>query len=117
MNNPYSGENLAIGLVAVAHPTVFFKVSAAKLACVAHLNPHAQEEVRDFFRKLQHIIPFETDKPDHLLCFKNEIDLEFLHHLSLFKTGFVQFSSLDFVDSCLDEGMFNIYFKRYIGMD
>jgi hypothetical protein len=115
VNNVHSGECLALGLVAVAHPRVYFKLSPRKLALALQLNPCCSESLYRELQQLQCFIPLEQPNTEELLSFENQLDLEFLYQLSLFRKEYLRFSSLKFTVESIDVALFESYFTRYVG--
>jgi hypothetical protein len=116
VNNPLSGENIALGLILLSNQEVYFKLSAKKIAFAQKLNPSSAQLLSFSLTQLQQFISKDVaNDSNNLIKCDKVIDSQYLNRLSVYNNGIVQFSKPSFLKASVDATLFEEYFQKIIG--
>lgn len=105
-----SGENLAGGLLAVSGDKIWFKISDLKLDIAQMLcgKPYKTE--------LQQIIQLIQNQINHPTEITPQVfSVEYISYLNRYSKGALQFSAPKPVGMPIDEAVFEMLYKQFIG--
>jgi len=105
-----SGENLAGGLLAISEDKVWFKTSDLKLEIAQMLcgKPY-KTELEQIIQLIQNHINNPTETTPQVFSF------EYLSYLNRYSKGVLQFSTPKPVGMPIDEVIFEMLYKQFIG--
>ncbi len=119
VNNQWSNENIAVGLLAVSSEKIFFKVSDHKINFVKNLNPEPFKLLKFSLDQLKIFNQLEETKlrEQHQLLILKEnhpINHSFVEQLHHYNSGILQFSSPEKINKIFNHEIFDDYFKKII---
>lgn len=115
VSNNLSGENIAIGLLAVSEDQAFFEISKRKLDLVKRLNSNAGKLIDFSVAQLNKLFKEDIKKSGQHKLLQNKIlSIDYLNRLSLYNNGVLQFSNPQSFNLVFEESDFNEFFKKFI---
>lgn len=118
VSNNLSGENIAIGLLAVSDKKRFLKISKSKLKLIKSLNADASKLIEFSLNQLNKIFDDDLKNFDQQkLINQNILSVEYLNRLASYNNGLVQFSSPQTFNMIFEEADFDNFFQKYISIE
>ena len=118
VSNNLSGENIAIGLLAVSDKKRFLKISKSKLKLIKSLNADASKLIEFSLNQLNKIFEDDLKNSDQQkLINQNILSIEYLNRLANYNNGIVQFSSPQTFNMIFEEDDFENFFQKYISIE
>lgn len=114
VNNPYSKENIAIGLIVISGKNVFHEFSQNKISFVSKINPENFVLFDYTLKKIDDFIKNELRFGKLLFDNESEISNNYLNRLSIYNNGLIQFDKPVSINIDFDEISFKKFFDRYI---
>lgn len=115
VSNHLSGENIAIGLIAVNQENSFFRISQRKVSLVKRLNPEVGKLLDFSISQLNKLFKEDITKTLQSKLLLNKIlSLDYINRLSVYNNGVLQFSSPQSYNILFKESNFNEFFKKFI---
>lgn len=118
VNNPASGENISLGLVAISSNRIFFKISYQKLQLAKKLNPKNAKLLDFSINQLSSYISHDLEpESNNKTEFKSQLNSSVLDRLARYNNGLLQFSSPSAINSEINDADFYNIFDQFIGHD
>ncbi|MDP1747712.1 MAG: hypothetical protein Q8L90_19210 [Bacteroidota bacterium] len=118
VSNNLSGENIAIGMLAVSEEQAFFKISKRKIDLVKRLNADAGKLIEFSVAQLNKVFSEDIKKSgQHKLLHTKILSLDYLNRLSVYNNGVLQFSNPQSFNVVFEEKDFEGFFKKFISDD
>ena len=93
--DPY-GTPIPIGFLALSQPQVYFKIMPEKLHLIYAHYPYLRLELEQALKHLCTSISGSSQAQEHAILFENHGDIDLLYLVASYRSGALQFSSLQF---------------------
>lgn len=116
VNNSFSNESIALGLLAVNNGEIHFQVSKQKTGLVKKLNSKNYKLLEFSLKQFTDFIEREiSNEPEFLIKSEKKINLNFINKLSKYNNGILQFSKPETINSEISADTFLEYYHSIIG--
>lgn len=116
VNNPLSNETIALGLLVVSNGEVHFQISDQKLDLAKKLNSRNYNLLDFTLKQFKDFVDRDSaDESSFLIKSRKQINPEFIHRLSTYNNGILQFSKPELLHIVISPSLFKEYFSRFIG--
>ena len=119
VNNQWSNEYIAVGLIVRSSHQLFFKISERKLKFVQKLSPASFKlyefsihQLEDFVEKERTLV--KQNSQGQLLQKESSINKSFFDHVYAYNLGLFQFSEPELIEKNFDQAAFDKYFSKII---